>query len=220
MTWRQGPTLTCKHLTQVQTGSGAHPAAIPMGTGGSVPGREADNSPSHSAQAKNVWRLILTPRIRLNVVVLSWAVGQLYLHLLHLGVSLLLPCCNRAIYIWTMHSLLHGLTILLDIWKERGYRSLYTTCPIYVLPTSCEQPTKWFYLTWKIFKKVNTLLSQSWTWLTFQDHKHLNKSSPEKMCIPSGHRTGTEHTKLVWCYKSQSSETLLAFNTFSKTCLL
>jgi hypothetical protein len=43
----------------VQTGSGAHPASYPMGTGGSFPGgkaqpgRHADHSPPSSADVKN-----------------------------------------------------------------------------------------------------------------------------------------------------------------------
>jgi hypothetical protein len=43
----------------VQTGSGAHPASYPMGTGGSFPGgkarpgRDADHSPPSSAEIKN-----------------------------------------------------------------------------------------------------------------------------------------------------------------------
>jgi hypothetical protein len=43
----------------VQTGSGAHPASYPMGTGGSfpgskaLPGRDADHSPPSSAELKN-----------------------------------------------------------------------------------------------------------------------------------------------------------------------
>jgi hypothetical protein len=43
----------------VQTGSGAHPASYPMGTGGSFPGgkarpgRDADLSPPSSAEVKN-----------------------------------------------------------------------------------------------------------------------------------------------------------------------
>jgi hypothetical protein len=42
----------------VQTGSGAHPASYPMGTGGPLPGgnarpgRDADHSPSSSAEVK------------------------------------------------------------------------------------------------------------------------------------------------------------------------
>jgi hypothetical protein len=42
-----------------QTGSGAHPASYPMGTGGSFPGgkarpgRDADHSPPYSAEVKN-----------------------------------------------------------------------------------------------------------------------------------------------------------------------
>jgi hypothetical protein len=43
----------------VQTGSGAHPASYPMGTGGSFPGgkarpgRDADHSPPSSSEVKN-----------------------------------------------------------------------------------------------------------------------------------------------------------------------
>jgi hypothetical protein len=43
----------------VQTGSGAHPASYPKGTGGSFPGgkvrlgRDADHSPPSSAEVKN-----------------------------------------------------------------------------------------------------------------------------------------------------------------------
>jgi hypothetical protein len=40
----------------VQTGSGAHPASYPMGTGGSFPGgkaRPADHSPPSTAEVKN-----------------------------------------------------------------------------------------------------------------------------------------------------------------------
>jgi hypothetical protein len=43
----------------VQTGSGAHPASYPMGTGGSFPGgkarpgRDTDHSPPSSAEVKN-----------------------------------------------------------------------------------------------------------------------------------------------------------------------
>jgi hypothetical protein len=43
----------------VQTGSGAHPAYYPMGTGGSFPGgkaqpgRDTDHSPPSSAEVKN-----------------------------------------------------------------------------------------------------------------------------------------------------------------------
>jgi hypothetical protein len=43
----------------IQTGSGAHPASYPMGTGGSFPrgksrpGRDADHSPPSSAEVKN-----------------------------------------------------------------------------------------------------------------------------------------------------------------------
>jgi hypothetical protein len=38
----------------IQTGSGAHPASYPMGTGGKArPGRDADHSPPSSAKVKN-----------------------------------------------------------------------------------------------------------------------------------------------------------------------
>jgi hypothetical protein len=37
----------------VQTGSGAHPASNPMGTGGPFPGRDADHSPPSGAEVKN-----------------------------------------------------------------------------------------------------------------------------------------------------------------------
>jgi hypothetical protein len=38
----------------VQTGSEAHPAPYPVGTGGKArPGRDADHSPSSSAEVKN-----------------------------------------------------------------------------------------------------------------------------------------------------------------------
>jgi hypothetical protein len=46
-------------LHVAQTGSGAHPASYPMGTGGSFPsvkrpGREADHSPPASAEVKKM----------------------------------------------------------------------------------------------------------------------------------------------------------------------
>jgi hypothetical protein len=38
----------------VQTGSGAHPASCPMGTGGNArPGPDADHSPPSSAEVEN-----------------------------------------------------------------------------------------------------------------------------------------------------------------------
>jgi hypothetical protein len=45
-------------LSNVQTGSGAHPVSYQMGTGGSSPGvkwpvREANHSPPSSAEVKN-----------------------------------------------------------------------------------------------------------------------------------------------------------------------
>jgi hypothetical protein len=48
-------------LHSFQTGSGAHPASYPMGTGGSFPsgvkrqGREADPSPPSSTEVMNTW---------------------------------------------------------------------------------------------------------------------------------------------------------------------
>jgi hypothetical protein len=41
-------------LQNVRSGSGAHPASYPMGTGGSIPGprRESDDSPPSSADVK------------------------------------------------------------------------------------------------------------------------------------------------------------------------
>jgi hypothetical protein len=49
----------CSSSLCVQTGSGAHPASCPMGTGGlfpggkAWPGRDADHSPPSSAEVKN-----------------------------------------------------------------------------------------------------------------------------------------------------------------------
>jgi hypothetical protein len=43
----------CSLLHSVETDSGAHPAAYPMGTRVSFPGREADHSPPFSAEVKN-----------------------------------------------------------------------------------------------------------------------------------------------------------------------
>jgi hypothetical protein len=64
----------------VQTGSGAHPASYPMGTGGSFPGskarpgRDANHSPPFSAEVKNEKELyLLSPHVP------PWRVaGQLY----------------------------------------------------------------------------------------------------------------------------------------------
>jgi len=46
---------------RVQTGSEAHPASYPMGTGGKAAGREADHSPPSSAKVKNAWSCTSTP---------------------------------------------------------------------------------------------------------------------------------------------------------------
>jgi hypothetical protein len=44
---------------RVQTGSGAHPASYPMGTGGSFPGgKAAEHSPPSSAEVKKCVELI------------------------------------------------------------------------------------------------------------------------------------------------------------------
>jgi len=57
---------------RIQTGSGAHPASHPMGTGDSFPGvkrtgREADRSPPSSAGVKNAWSYTSTPPCRHGV---------------------------------------------------------------------------------------------------------------------------------------------------------
>jgi hypothetical protein len=49
-----------------QTGSGAHPASYPMGTGAlspgvKWPGREADHSPQTNAEVKKTWIYTSTP---------------------------------------------------------------------------------------------------------------------------------------------------------------
>jgi hypothetical protein len=59
----------------VLTGSGAHPASYPMGTGVfspevKRPGREADLSPPPSAEVKNAWNCMSAPAIHLHGVVL------------------------------------------------------------------------------------------------------------------------------------------------------
>jgi hypothetical protein len=61
-------------LHSVQTGSGAHPASHPMGTGVpsswiKLPGREDDHSPSSSAEVKNNGLYLHFP-IRIHGVVL------------------------------------------------------------------------------------------------------------------------------------------------------
>jgi hypothetical protein len=61
-----GPGRVKNFLHCVQTGSGAHPASYPMGTGGSFPGvkrqgREADHSPPTSAEVKKMWIYTYTP---------------------------------------------------------------------------------------------------------------------------------------------------------------
>jgi hypothetical protein len=60
-------------LHVVQTGSGAHPASYPMGTGGPFPGGKAardvkaDHTPPTNAEAKNTWIIHQFP-IRLHGV--------------------------------------------------------------------------------------------------------------------------------------------------------
>jgi hypothetical protein len=56
-----------KNFVHVQTGTEAHPASCPLGTGGSFPGvkasggREVDPSPPTSAEVKKLWIYISTP---------------------------------------------------------------------------------------------------------------------------------------------------------------
>jgi hypothetical protein len=62
---------------RVQTGSEAHPASYPVGTGDlslrvKRPGREADHSPLSSAEVKECVELYLHSPIRLHGVVLSY----------------------------------------------------------------------------------------------------------------------------------------------------
>jgi hypothetical protein len=59
-----GSRISLLHV--VQTGSGAHPASYPMGTGGfssgvKLPGREVDHSPPTSAEVKKTWIHTPTP---------------------------------------------------------------------------------------------------------------------------------------------------------------
>jgi hypothetical protein len=51
---------------RIQTGSGAHPASYPVGTGGNSlgkrrAGREDDNSPPSGTEVKNMWSYIPLP---------------------------------------------------------------------------------------------------------------------------------------------------------------
>jgi hypothetical protein len=62
----RGQEFSLLHV--IQTGSGAHPASYPMGTGGSFPGREvkqqgceADHSPPASAEVRKTWIYTSTP---------------------------------------------------------------------------------------------------------------------------------------------------------------
>jgi hypothetical protein len=61
---------------QLHTGSGAHPASYPMGTGdfssgAKRPGREAYHSPPSSAKVKNAWSYTSTPPVSSHGVMLS-----------------------------------------------------------------------------------------------------------------------------------------------------
>jgi hypothetical protein len=81
-------------LHSVQTGSGAHPASYPMGTGDSLPqegggvqrqGYEAHHTPPSSAEVKKV-ELYLHSPICLHGIVFNKTQAQLYLtcpHLIH-----------------------------------------------------------------------------------------------------------------------------------------
>jgi hypothetical protein len=71
---RQEPDFSPCH--RVLTGSGAHPASYPLGTGGlslvvEHPRHEADHSPPSSAEVKNSWSYTSTPRICLHGMVLN-----------------------------------------------------------------------------------------------------------------------------------------------------
>jgi hypothetical protein len=67
LTWMTGVQFPAGEMVdffsphhRIQTGSGAHPASYSVGTGCSSAGvkrlgREADNSPSSSAEVKNAW---------------------------------------------------------------------------------------------------------------------------------------------------------------------
>jgi hypothetical protein len=80
----------CSLHHRVQTGSGAHPASYPIGTGGDLclevkrAECEADHSPPSNAEVENAWSYTSTPPVCLHCVVLSSAHGQLYLYLYHL----------------------------------------------------------------------------------------------------------------------------------------
>jgi hypothetical protein len=61
---RWGQEFSLIHV--IQTGSGAHPASYPMGTGALPPGvkrpkREADHSPPNSVEVKKTWVYTSTP---------------------------------------------------------------------------------------------------------------------------------------------------------------
>jgi hypothetical protein len=63
-------------LHVVQTGSWAHPASYPVGTGVlssgvKRPEREADHSPPTNAEVKKVWIYISTPPYAFNGIVLN-----------------------------------------------------------------------------------------------------------------------------------------------------
>jgi hypothetical protein len=69
------PSRVKNFLHVIQTGSGAHPASHPMGTGALFPGvkrqkREADHSPATSADQENVDLYIHSPT-RLHGVMLA-----------------------------------------------------------------------------------------------------------------------------------------------------
>jgi len=64
------------HHRSFQTGSGAHSASYPNGTGFSFPGlkrpgRKADIHPPPSAEVKNAWNYTYTPAVRIDGVVIS-----------------------------------------------------------------------------------------------------------------------------------------------------
>jgi hypothetical protein len=74
----------------VQTGSGAHSASYPMGTGAVFlgvkrPGHEADHSPPSSAEVKNVWSLTSTLQYNFMVSCSIKSTGATLLYVLSVG---------------------------------------------------------------------------------------------------------------------------------------
>jgi hypothetical protein len=97
-------------LYSVHTGSGAHPASYRVDTGGRSfsrvkrPGREADQSPTSNAEVKN------GGIIRLRVIMLNKAQGQLYLY--HYIARRLLAECVQKMAIINQRTLEKGGTAI------------------------------------------------------------------------------------------------------------